>query len=261
MDESPRWPAHADSVTSADTSPREDEGQLESELEDVLRLPADVQLAEAVNVELELQLANVVKASGFSSPQWSVVEDALIDYGYQLMEKLLTTGVIFERCNEHGLRLRSANIPPVEQADLAQETVAEALRVFKNSFAKGKGWDPTRGANLRTFFARGLLLQFANIWRKRLRSKPVDSELPLDEVADLPAADLGPLEVFAQRDEIRRGLADISNERTRAALVLTAEGYEQEEIAEILDVTARAVEGLLRRHRQRTQEATEDGER
>jgi RNA polymerase sigma-70 factor (ECF subfamily) len=259
MDEPPRLPAHTDSVTSTDPSLRGDERQVEAELDDVLRLPADVQLAEAVLAEL--QLTEVVKASGFSGPQWSVVEDALIDYGYQLMTKLLGTGVIFQRCSEHGLRLCSADIPPVEQDDLAQETVVEALRVFKDSFAKGKGWDPTGGANLRTFFARGLLLQFANIWRKRLRSKPVGSEITLDELADLPAADLGPHEAFVQRDEIRRGLADVSSKRTRAALVLTADGYEQEEIADILGVTPRAVEGYLRRHRKRAQQATEDGER
>lgn len=57
-----------------------------------------------------------------------------------------------------------------------------------------------------------------------------------------------------RRDEIRGGLAGIENERTRVAVILAADGYEHEEIAEILgpDVTARAVEGYLRRHRQRT---------
>lgn len=39
------------------------------------------------------------------------------------------------------------------------------------------------------------------------------------------------------------------SERTRAALVLTDFGYTQDEIAEVLGVTRRAVEGYLRRHR------------
>ena len=45
------------------------------------------------------------------------------------------------------------------------------------------------------------------------------------------------------------------------AVTLAAEGYEQEEIAEILgpDVSARAVEGLLRRHRSRVAPRDEKG--
>jgi DNA-directed RNA polymerase specialized sigma24 family protein len=53
---------------------------------------------------------------------------------------------------------------------------------------------------------------------------------------------------------------DIENPKTRAALVLTEDGYEQDEIAEILGITRRAVEGLLRRHRRRLAAGSEKGE-
>ena len=71
--------------------------------------------------------------------------------------------------------------------------------------------------------------------------------------------DPGPADTAAQRDEIRRGLVNI-DDRTRIALVLTEDGFEQEEIAEILGpgVTPRAVEGLLRRHRRRVAARNEE---
>ena len=64
----------------------------------------------------------------------------------------------------------------------------------------------------------------------------------------------------AQHDTIRRGLAGIENPKTRAALVLTEDGYEQEEIAMILGITRRSVEGLLRRHRSRLAAENQNGE-
>ena len=82
-----------------------------------------------------------------------------------------------------------------------------------------------------------------------------------DLLPELPSPAPGPDDIAMQRDEIRRGLAAIENKRARIAVVLSAEGYEQEEIAEVLgpDVSARSVEGLLRRHRSRVAGRGEKG--
>lgn len=248
MDERPRSPARAGPTTSDD--PSLDESDFTEELDDLLRLPADARLADAMQVEA--RLAAEVRANGFSGQAWAIIEDALADYGYQVMDRLLGTGLIFARCSEYGLFLTVQPISPVEQCDLAQETVAAALGAFQDSFVQGTGWNPAGEASLRTFFRRGLLFQFANVWRKRTRAAPPLADVGIDELTEVPHPGPGPSEVCEQRDLIRRGLADIGSERTRAALALTADGYEQEEIAEILGVTARSVEGYLRRHRQRT---------
>lgn len=257
MDERPRSPTRAGPAASED-SPL-DEQDFAEELDDLLRLPADAQLADAMRVEA--RLAEEILANGFSGYAWAIIEDALIDYGYEVMNRLLDTNLIFARCAEYGLGLVAKPISREEQEDLAQETVVAALCAFQNSFTKGMGWDPAGRASLRTFFSRGLLFQFANIWRKRTRTALPVSAPMIDELTELPHIAPGPYEVCAERDLIRRGLADISSERTRAALVLTADGYEQEEIAEILGVTTRSVEGYLRRHRQRTrhQRTQEEG--
>ena len=75
-----------------------------------------------------------------------------------------------------------------------------------------------------------------------------------------PGTRRGPADTSVMYDEIRRGLAEIENPRTQAALVLTEDGYQQEEIAEILGITPRAVEGLLRRHRKRLPAQSQEGE-
>ena len=56
-----------------------------------------------------------------------------------------------------------------------------------------------------------------------------------------------------QRQQIRDGLMAIQPEKTRMALVLTEDGYDQQEIAEVIGdgATSRTVEGLLRRHREK----------
>ena len=90
---------------------------------------------------------------------------------------------------------------------------------------------------------------------------PDTPDLSLHSISwDVPSRALGPDESSAQYDTIRRALNEIENPRTRAALVLTEEGYQQEEIAEILSITQRAVEGLLRRHRRHLAARNQKGE-
>jgi DNA-directed RNA polymerase specialized sigma24 family protein len=206
----------------------------------------------AMRLQADCKLRDVLAAGAFTGPAYAVFEEELAGYGHQVMTAWLATGKIFTRCREAGLNLLSLRIPLNEREDLAQETVAEALRIFKRTGLQRGDWRPEGGASLNTYFTRALLHQFANIWRKRLRARapfagPSLDTLPSDTESPAP----GPAEISEQRDEIRRGLAGIENDRTRAALVLAEDGYQQEEIAEILgaDVTPRAVEGYLRRHR------------
>jgi RNA polymerase sigma factor (sigma-70 family) len=189
-----------------------------------------------------------------------VFEEEYAGFGFELMMALLRTGYIFDRCREEGLHLLRMPIAADDREDLAQEVVHGALRSFKTKGLEQGGWQPERGASLRTYFTGALLLQFANVWRKRLRGRPGVPELSLHDISlDLPSPVPGPADMAAEHDAIRRGLAGIEP-KTRAALVLTEDGYEQEEIAEILGITRRSVEGLLRRHRSRLAARNQNGE-
>ncbi|HUY50646.1 MAG TPA: hypothetical protein VMV92_33895 [Streptosporangiaceae bacterium] len=214
-------------------------------------------------LQADRALRDALADQGFTGPAYAAFEDELATYGHQVMTAWLATGHIFTRCREAGLSLLSLPIPFSDREDLAQETVAEALRTFRSTGLEQGGWRPEGGASLKTYFTGALFRQFANIWRKRLRTPGASTGLSLETLpSDIESHDRGPAETSVQRDEIRRGLADIKSDRTRVALVLTEDGYEQEEIAEILgpDVTPRGVEGYLRRHRSHVATRNEEGE-
>ena len=135
-----------------------------------------------------------------------------------------------------------ANTPEDSEAvDVAEHTLGMILTLRKKllqctpHYMQQGGWRPDGGASLKTYFTGALCQQFANIWKKWLRTRVIPVPLPLEAVPSGTASPgPGPDDIVMQRDEIRRGLDGIESERTRAALVLASDGYEQEEIAEIL---------------------------
>jgi DNA-directed RNA polymerase specialized sigma24 family protein len=206
----------------------------------------------AARLRADRDLRDMLAAQGFAGPAYAVFEEELAGYGYQVMMDWLRTGYIFIQCRNTGIGLPSWPIPAHEREDLAQETVAEALGAFRQKGLREGGWRPDRGASLKTYFTGALCLQFANSWKKRLRATGTVTVSSLEMLpSDTESGEPGPAEISWQRDAIRRGLADIKSDITRVALVLAADGYEQEEIAEILgpDVTPKSIEGCLRRHR------------
>jgi len=218
-------------------------------------VPDPEEVAErSARLQADRALRDALAAQGFAGPAYALFEVDLASYGHRIMTAWLATGHIFARCRQVGLGLTPRPVPITEREDLVQETVAAALAAFKRRGLQEGGWRPEGGASLKTYFTGALCHQFANIWKKRFRARADAVELPLEIVPPGAAAPgPGPEDIAVQRDEIRRGLAHIESERTRAAVVLASYGYEHEEIAEILgpEVTARAVEGFLRRHRLR----------
>jgi DNA-directed RNA polymerase specialized sigma24 family protein len=228
-------------------------------------VPDPDDLAElAARLQADCEMRDKLAAQGFAGETYAVLEDELAGYGYQLMTAWLASGHIFTRCRQAGLGTLSLPIPFSDREDLAQETVADALGSFRRKGLVQGGWRPDGGASMKAYFTGALLLQFANIWRRRLRAPATSRALSLDTLpTELESLVPDPADVAVQRDEIRRALVSMENDRTRIALVLTQDGYEQDEIAEILGpgTTPRAVEGLLRRHRRRlAARHDEDGE-
>ena len=194
------------------------------------------------------ELLEALVEDGFVGPVYASFEEELATYGHALMTSLIRSEYIFSRCREYRINLQPRPISPHVVEDLVQETVVRTLPVFKKRLMRGQ-WRADRGVNLRTYFIGGLLRSFANVWRVHLMDAPVvPAGLVLREVL---SHDLELPDTMAQREAIREGLASIENQRTRAVLVLTEDGYYQEEIAQILGISPRAVEGLLQRHRLR----------
>ncbi|TYB47797.1 RNA polymerase sigma factor [Actinomadura chibensis] len=207
-------------------------------------------------LKADQQLVEFLAEHGFAGPVYREFAEELAGQGMAVISAWLGSELIFVKCAEKGIRLPR---PPTgwsqdDRLELTLETVARALRAFRTGLVEDR-WDVERGASLRTYFIGACIYQFSRTYRVWLRSLAPECEQPgdIDEwrLEGVP----GPEDVVADRDAIRRGLQDIDSVTVRAAVVLAAEGYSRAEIAELIGggLTARAVEGLLYRHRRRTQ--------
>ena len=133
----------------------------------------------AARLQTDRELRDALAADDFAGPAYAVFEEENANFGYGLMMALLRTGYIFTRCRQEGIFLAVRKIPSSDREDLAQETVAGALQSFKTKGLEQGGWQPERGACLKSYFTRALLLQFANIWRKKLSHMPETPDLSL----------------------------------------------------------------------------------
>jgi RNA polymerase sigma factor (sigma-70 family) len=206
-------------------------------------------------LQADRELRDALKEAGFTGPAYEVFEAKYAAYGRQLMTVLIATGLIFTRCKEDNYPLLVLPVPADDQEDLVQETVEKALASFKRNGLERGGWQPELGRSLKGYFTHALFGQFSNIWKKRVKDQQDQAEHHGPSLDALPpgtrSPGADPADIYEQRDEIRRGLAGIGHVRTRVALAMTERGYSQDEIAEALGVTRRAVEGYLRRHRRR----------
>lgn len=131
-----------------------------------------------------------------------------------------------------------------------------AIRLRRDAMA-GRGWSMDGGASLTTYYIGLCLDEFRNEfvrWLRKARREVADPRDPA-ELPDL--ADQTDLEdAVAVADELRRCLARLSPKR-RTALLLQALGLRHDEIGQRMGVSARAVEGLIRRARRDLQRERE----
>lgn len=125
---------------------------------------------------------------------------------------------------------------PAEAADVAQEAFLKIL-------AAAPRYQPS--ASFRTYFYRVLIRLCIDHARKK---RPVYT----DKVPDKPDLSLDSVDGFAAGEvavEVRRAV-DTLPQNQRVAIVLRHwEGLRYAEIAEVMDISAKAVEGLLGRAR------------
>jgi RNA polymerase sigma factor (sigma-70 family) len=204
------------------------------------------------------RLYDRLAAAGFDGPEYAMFVAELAAYGIGICEAWLRTGLMFKYCRDRG---RPAGPPPAiwsaeDRHELVLETVAVALRDFHDHALMKGQWRADGGASLKTYFIGACLHAFPNVFRKwRTERRQWDQA----ETAAAPLSGSGDLaDQVATSLDLRQRLAGL-DQRTRAALVLTEAGYRQEEIAEVLGISARAVEGLLHRHRRRVRQRQDGG--
>ncbi|PPK67894.1 sigma factor-like helix-turn-helix DNA-binding protein [Actinokineospora auranticolor] len=210
-------------------------------------MPADEQ---AERRRHDIAVYDVLALEGFRGRNWDRFADDLARYGYATVMAWLRCGEMFAFCANQN---RALPAPPWywtddDRAELANLTVTTALNDFRRRAGEGTGWNPDGGASIRTYFMGNCVLSFPNHYRRWLGEQ--ERHAPLTEVnGDRHAVDPADLAVTALT--AREALDDIPDERTRRAVVLHAQGYTHAEIADLIDTTPRAVEGLLHRQRHR----------
>jgi RNA polymerase sigma factor (sigma-70 family) len=215
----------------------------------------------------DIELVSELAAHGFTGPKYREFEIALCRYALGVMMAWLLSGEIFVRCAEQGRPVTpcAVRLSSEECEQLAIDTVVAALPKFKEKALVKGGWNPDRKTRLTTYFVGWLPSHFLNVYRKKLTEiKKGSLEVPSDDVHELTMSRVtqqegtDPLEMLIIDERIREGLCGLDL-RTRQVLVLSEEGYEQAQIAEALNITPRAVEGTLYRHRQRLRSQREQG--
>lgn len=171
----------------------------------------------------------------------------------RIVEICLRGGLPFARLLQHTYTWSRRLWRVDDLEDLAAETILLALQRFK--LQGGQGWDPRRGASLRTYFLRQCLWAFGNVYRDWLRQVAPLVTCDDAEFALLIGAskDADPYELVALREEFSAALA-LADDRTLQILELRAAGHTWEEIASEVGTTSKAAESALYRFRRRVSE-------
>ena len=207
---------------------------------------------------------NDLVLAGLTGPDYEIFAGELAAYGYPVILAWLRRGVIWKHCADRGRPLRPTDMDREilgsefeERLELALETVAEALKFFKDRVLRPGLWSFDGGATLTTFFIGACLLAFPNVFRRwqaaqRRWSMALTAEMlrcPEGRtLADLPTAD--PADVVAGRAAVLSELTSMPA-GTGAAAALVVDGMSFAEAGDFLKMTDRAIEGRLYRYRQR----------
>jgi DNA-directed RNA polymerase specialized sigma24 family protein len=210
----------------------------------------------------DAQLVALLARDGFAGPAYERFEVDLHNYGRRVLNAWMKSLHIFVKCRRVGLLLSRPPRPFTveDRSELADHTLASALPSFRQRALIESGWTPDGNASLTTYFVNSLPLHFANPYRAWHRRASEDiswqQRTVPQESAELLAGDpyfTDPALIYVSRETLRDSIRNL-DERTRSVLILVAEGYTHAEIGEVYDMTARAVEGVVYRHRKRFEE-------
>jgi DNA-directed RNA polymerase specialized sigma24 family protein len=209
-------------------------------------------------LDVDRQLWARLVAEKFTGCAYQLFEEELFSYSYPIVLGWIRSGRIIEEARRRGARgLRTPldewrTVLAQDAEDLAQETVIRALGRFRGDAHAGGGWHSDKGATLTTYFVGGCIFAFVEVYR--VWSRELARQRELGELAEIAFrqrewAPADPADVVIAYEVVAERLA--SGSLVQRALFLGAAGFTQVEIAEILGTTRRAVEGWLRRYRQR----------
>lgn len=233
--------------------------------------------AEAARARLERlagdeALVARLRGDGFAGRRYALFTAALAGYGLPVTIALIRRGEIFtlvagrNRAVEASADLREHLAGPRgrdDREELASETVAVALRRFRQDVLLPGRWSTEGGATLNTFFVGACLLAFPNVfraWRKHeyepRRHLWALPELPVDTGPSRTAATEDPAMAATNHALLADALALATDDRVRQAVFELAVlgGREYQEMAADLDMSEDALKQALSRYRRRVRD-------
>ncbi|MGW5049770.1 hypothetical protein [Actinokineospora sp. NPDC004072] len=227
----------------------------------------------------DASLVDRLRRDGFRGPAYEIFTVVLTGYGLPVTRAWIRRGQIFRLVADRGRPVRSPDgvrahlAGPAgddDRQELALETVAAALRSFREHALVPGLWSPAGGASLTTFFAGSCVLEFPNVFRAWLvkEYEPRRQLLPLDRpVQDNrallhvdPASAMAPAELAITAVQFGDALAAATDPRLREALLrLVHTGAEYSDIAVQVGMTEAALKMAISRYRKKVRAAREGG--
>ncbi|WP_156250548.1 sigma-70 family RNA polymerase sigma factor [Pseudactinotalea terrae] len=232
-------------------------------------LPSDDEATEQARrvdrLAADADLVTTLALAGYQGADYDLFATELSRYGLAVIGAWMRQGMILAKCKQQkglhaGLRSIGRGFSPDEVIELSGETVAAALRHFREDVLMRNKWRPDGGATLRTFFIGQCLFRFANVykrWEGEIRRSSIWTST---EDEDLLTALGGGSPQDVERQAINRLILDdrfarIKNPNVRRAMVYTAMEWTQQQIAVELGVTEKAVERMLANERARQRQS------
>lgn len=225
--------------------------------------PAEEDSAQrARRLQNDARLIEVLREDGFEGPRYDKVVERLTAYAWPTMVKWCGTGEIFRRTAGVGRPLPRHLVASDWSADdrfeVSTDSVINGLAVFREYGLIAGRWQVSGGASLTTYYMGAVIRAFVPVYKAwfkgrrigqaELRRSGVDDETdPMAAIPDQRAVD--PYRAAATHDEIRRILPMVKDGKTLESLVWYAAGCTQEQAAQRVGLTRKALE--RRTHRLR----------
>jgi DNA-directed RNA polymerase specialized sigma24 family protein len=211
----------------------------------------------------DADLVDWLRQFGFAGRDYERFATELARYGHAVTMAWIRKGAIFGKCRERGIGLPEPPPGALQQGDvaegLANETIALALRSFRENVLLPGRWNPARGASLKTFFIGQCLFRFPNVYRawrntetdlarhERLSYDPRDELAVFDRPAHGGLAP-DPADLAAMRQEVDILMGD-APERVKTMLALIAVGWTQADVGNMLNLSENTVQKAVSKYR------------
>ncbi|MEV0680589.1 sigma factor-like helix-turn-helix DNA-binding protein [Actinosynnema sp. NPDC050436] len=208
-------------------------------------------------------LVEHLRERGFTDAVWDALRTRLVVYGLGFVTPLIGSGAIFASCRRRGRHLHQQPVLPEDAEELAMDVVQDGLALFAERGIAGRQWSPTGGLTLRRYFENACVLSFPNVYRKWQRARRdwqdvelLDGWAPVERYQGSRSTEdvvVGRVAVDALFEHLGQDAGTV--------LFLHHQNFSHAEIAELLRLTPRAVEGRLRRARQTARASILEGDR